>query len=105
MIKDINDITTFQEIEQQYENFLLLKHSLTCPISAAANQAYENFDNQSDKSLFRLYVQTSRELSDYIAKRYNHKHESPQVLKIENTKVTWSATHYDITENALTENS
>ncbi|SER94984.1 bacillithiol system protein YtxJ [Gracilibacillus ureilyticus] len=104
MIKDINDITEFQQIEQQKDTFTLLKHSLTCPISAAANQAFENYSKNSDKQLYRLKVQTSRELSNYVAKKYDIKHESPQVLKIESNKVTWDASHYDITEDSLHDN-
>ncbi|KAB8138335.1 bacillithiol system redox-active protein YtxJ [Gracilibacillus oryzae] len=105
MIKDINDITALQEIEEQQSKFLLLKHSLTCPISSAANKAYENYGKTTDNPTYRLYVQTSRELSAHIANKYNIKHESPQVLKIENQKVTWHASHYDITEETLLENS
>lgn len=92
----------FEEVTQGNKKWMLLKHSLTCPISGSANQAYESFSEQSEMPLYRLYVQDSRELSNYIAKKYKVQHESPpQVIKFENDKPSWHTSHFDITVDNL----
>ena len=100
----INDVETKEEFNEGTEvqtKYFLLKHSLTCPISANANDVYEKFQSEANYPLYRLYVQRSRELSQYIEKTYNVKHESPQLIVFENGKAVANASHYDITERFL----
>ncbi|MGP4041550.1 bacillithiol system redox-active protein YtxJ [Gracilibacillus sp. D59] len=103
-IKNIESIEQFQQIVEDNDEFVLLKNSLTCPISAAANQEYESFSGQADIPLFRLHLQHARELSNYIAETYQIKHESPQVIKVEDGKPVWNTSHSNITVNSLESN-
>ncbi|MGN8645833.1 bacillithiol system redox-active protein YtxJ [Gracilibacillus sp. HCP3S3_G5_1] len=103
-IKDIELIEEFQSILANNDKFVLLKNSLTCPISMSANQEFERFSEQADFPLFRLHVQEARELSNYIAKLFQIKHESPQVIKVVNGKPTWDTSHSNITKNKLASN-
>jgi len=46
-------------------------------------------------------VQEARTLSNHIAEHYNVRHESPQVLFIQDGRAVWTTSHYDITMDAL----
>ncbi|WP_226583811.1 bacillithiol system redox-active protein YtxJ [Halobacillus litoralis] len=96
---------TWEEIMERNESFFLLKHSLTCPISAAANNQFERFVDQTDVPCYVLYVQKSRELSNYIAETYQVRHESPQALYFKNGQVVWHDSHNAITSERLKKTS
>jgi bacillithiol system protein YtxJ len=78
---------------------VIFKHSLTCPISAAAYDQMEVFDS----SVALVEVQRARELSNEIETRLGLPHESPQVLVLRNGQVVWSASHFKITSDAVAE--
>ncbi|WP_163526668.1 bacillithiol system redox-active protein YtxJ [Halobacillus ihumii] len=92
----------FHELITKNEPFFLLKHSLTCPISASAKEEYEVYNKESDLPCFILYVQEDKELSSKIAKDYNIKHESPQALLFNDKAVLWHNSHHNITVASLT---
>lgn|SRR5690625_322728 len=100
----INDVYTTEEFNEMTEvqnKYFLLKHSLTCPISANANEVYERFQSESNYPMYRLYIQKSQELSQHIAEEQNIKHESPQLLVFENGKAVADVSHYDISDRFL----
>jgi bacillithiol system protein YtxJ len=100
----VSTIAQFEEIKMNNAEFLLIKHSLTCPISTAAFEEYEDFVKENaDVSTLYLYVQEERDLSNYIAEKHEIKHESPQALYFKNGEVVWNASHWKITNRSLTE--
>ncbi|MGD6816902.1 bacillithiol system redox-active protein YtxJ [Metabacillus sp. 84] len=102
MKEQITEINEFEELLQNHHRFLFIKHSLTCPISKEAFKQFSNFSSsQEDIETFYLHVQESRELSAYIADKFEVKHESPQALLIENGKAVWNASHWKITADSL----
>ncbi|WP_075982621.1 bacillithiol system redox-active protein YtxJ [Bacillus massilinigeriensis] len=108
-MKKIETIEEFEQILQEKEYFFFLKHSLTCPISQAAFEEYENFStDQNDVAFFYLAVQEARPLSNDIAEKYEIKHESPQAFLFVNKEVSWHTSHrkitYETLKNALEEN-
>lgn len=89
-------------LEQLYEHsrqkpVVLFKHSLTCPISSAAYSQMLNFDGE----VALVEVQTSRDVSQEIARRTGLRHESPQVIVLRNGQVIWDASHFKITAAAV----
>ncbi|SEU07664.1 bacillithiol system protein YtxJ [Salinibacillus kushneri] len=90
-----------KRVVEQQECFFLLKHSLTCPISAEAKQQYESFAGKTDTPLYILHVQEARPLSNEIAATYGIKHESPQALFFNQNHIVWDASHWDITVDIL----
>jgi len=78
---------------------VIFKHSLTCPISAAAYQQMEQFNG--DVAL--VEVQKSRPLSTEIESRLSVVHESPQVIVLSKGQVAWNASHFKITAEAVTD--
>ncbi|MGP7818418.1 bacillithiol system redox-active protein YtxJ [Niallia sp. 01092] len=103
-MKKINSIEEFDKEVQNNSSVLLLKHSLTCPISQAAFDEYQQFTEANENvNAYYLAVQDSRPLSNHIAESYQIKHESPQVLLFSNNDVVWNASHRNITVDALTD--
>jgi len=78
---------------------LILKHSTTCSISAAALSRLERNWNDSDSErviLYYLDLLNYRSISNKIADDYGVKHESPQVLIIRQGKCVYHKSHFDI---------
>ncbi|WP_406944589.1 bacillithiol system redox-active protein YtxJ [Halobacillus sp. SY10] len=93
----------FINIVEAYKEFFLLKHSLTCPISAAAHQQFERFAEETSVPCFILHVQESRELSSHIAEYTGIRHESPQVIQFQEGEAVWHDSHSAITKERLLE--
>ena len=81
--------------------FLLLKHSTTCPISARAFRAYEAFLSEHDVATGWIHVVEQRDWSREVAERTGVAHQSPQALLLRHGVVVWSASHFDITRESL----
>lgn len=98
----IETIDEFNEVLQREQKFILIKHSLTCPISKAAFDEYEDYVSQNENiPTYYLYVQEARPLSNYIAETFSVRHESPQALLFEGGAVKWDASHRKITKETL----
>jgi monothiol bacilliredoxin len=78
---------------------VIFMHSTTCPISAAAYDEMEQFAGE----VVLVEVQRARELSREIEKQTGIRHESPQVLVLENGKVVWNASHFKVKAKAVAE--
>ncbi len=76
---------------------VIFKHSLTCPISAAAFDQMEVFEGP----VSLVEVQKARALSNEIESRLGVTHESPQVIVMRNGQVVWNASHFKITSDAV----
>ncbi len=105
-------LSTIAELDKAFEMsartpVLLFKHSLICPLSVVAREAYRAFlaeRTEGDGLLYGLIeIQKARDVSNEAAVRTGVKHESPQVLLVRDGRVLWSASHWDITEESLRE--
>jgi bacillithiol system protein YtxJ len=102
MLQKLVSIEQFDEVLQKENKFFLLKHSLTCPISNAAYNQYQEFtEGQSEVPTFFLAVQDARPLSNEIAERFQIKHESPQAILFFNKNAVWNTSHWHITKDSL----
>jgi bacillithiol system protein YtxJ len=77
---------------------MLFKHSLTCPISA---RAQEQFVGVGGAPRYALAVQYAGDVSEAVAERFGVEHASPQLLVIEKGEVTRTLTHSQITADAV----
>lgn len=98
MIK-IDSVLEFKDL--LIKDFVLLKHSNTCPVSFRAFSELENF--KTNFSVYYLVVQESRELSNFISDFFGVKHESPQVLFFKKGVVVWHDSHFLINESNLSQ--
>ena len=83
----------------QEQPVVIFKHSTTCPISAAA---YDEMAQVAGEIVL-VEVQRARELSREIEKQTGIRHESPQVLVLDNGKVVWNASHFKVKARAVEE--
>ena len=96
---NVNDIKGLEQwlARSHDEAVVLFKHSLTCPISAGAYQEMERVAGE----VGLVVVQKARPVSDEIAARTGVRHESPQALVLRDGRVVWSASHWNVTAEAV----
>jgi bacillithiol system protein YtxJ len=96
----ITDTKSYEDLVTRSKErpVVIFKHSLTCPISAAAYDQMDRFDGE----VALIEVQRARELSREIENRLGVAHESPQVIVLRNGQVVWDASHFSITAQAVT---
>lgn len=98
----ITDIHSLEELNG--DNFIIFKHSLTCPVSKLAMNEMEQFSKEFTLTpIYQNTVQTDQQLKLEIAKKYQVKHESPQVIFVKDGKVKESISHFEIKLEKLNE--
>jgi bacillithiol system protein YtxJ len=97
----VTDSKGFEELADRSNErpVVIFKHSLTCPISAAAYEQMSEFAGE----VALVEVQRARELSAEIENRLGVNHESPQVIVLRNGQVVWDASHFKITADSVAE--
>ena len=97
----ITDTESFEELTDRSRErpMIIFKHSLTCPVSAAAYEQMEEFDGE----VALVEVQRASALSTEIENRLGVAHASPQVIVLSKGQVVWNASHFKITAEAVDE--
>lgn len=100
-MQELHSIDDWNRIVEQSrtEPVLVIKHSTTCPISAAGYKEFQSLETDIPK--YCVIVQTSKDVSQKIAEDTGVKHESPQAMFIKNGEAVWDASHYDIQQASL----
>ncbi|WP_435525148.1 bacillithiol system redox-active protein YtxJ [Chryseobacterium indoltheticum] len=87
-------------IKQSYENRVaIFKHSTSCFISKTVLKNFEKEIQNSDEqnvSFYFLDLLAFRPISNKIAEDFGIRHESPQLIVLENGKAINNASHQDI---------
>jgi bacillithiol system protein YtxJ len=76
---------------------ILFNHDPHCPISARAFSQMEKLDDD----VMLVDVSRERVLTREIQGRTGVRHESPQVIVFRDGQPTWSASHFQITTDAV----
>lgn len=99
-----DDLKKAMDVSRE-KSVLLFKHSTTCPISAEAYKQYQSFleADTNDISSYLVKVIETRDVSNQIAADTGVKHESPQILLVEDEQVLWHTSHSDITVDTIKE--
>jgi bacillithiol system protein YtxJ len=106
VFEPISDSNKLDELftRSNAEPVVIFKHSNTCPISSMAYSQIEHLT----VPVSMLTVQSARSISNEIESRTGVRHESPQVIVLRNEKPVWTASHWNISsdavENAFREN-
>ncbi len=99
-IRNEAELAEYMKLDQ----FILFKHSATCPVSGEAFEEYRLFaDSEPDVPTVYLIVQEDRELSNHIAETYHVKHQSPQAILFRNGNVAWHDSHWRIKKETIEE--
>ena len=99
-----NKLTSEEQIDQVIlesaaKPVLLFKHSTSCSISSMSlDRLLRNWKAEDSDKITPYYLDllAYRSLSNLVAERFGIPHESPQVLLIQNGKVTYHESHYGI---------
>jgi len=86
-------------LESAAKPVLLFKHSTSCSISSMSlDRLLRNWKAEDSDKITPYYLDllAYRNLSNLVAERFDIPHESPQVLLIQNGKVTYHESHYGI---------
>lgn len=78
---------------------LIFKHSTACSVSSTAKGRLERqWEEMKDASVKAYYLDllAFRPISNLIARQFNVRHESPQVLLIQNGECIYNASHLAI---------
>ena len=89
--------------ESQSVPVLLFKHSRTCGTSMEAlDELLEHLNDRPRDARYAIVtVQTHRDVSNAVAKRFGVRHETPQALLVRDGRVVWSASHFRVTADAV----
>ncbi len=101
----VTDAGAFDELVARSHTapVVLFKHSTTCLISARAHSQMEMLSPDVAAQISLVVVQRARELSRRVADETGIRHESPQAIILRNGQAVWSASHFDITAEAVAE--
>ncbi|CAA7390957.1 bacillithiol system redox-active protein YtxJ [Chryseobacterium fistulae] len=91
-------------IEQSFHRkVVLFKHSTSCFISKMVLKNFErDFEGiEADADMYFLDLKAHRSISNKIAEEFEIRHESPQLIVLENGKVINNASHEDISINQI----
>ena len=82
---------------------LLFKHSLSCGVSAHANEEVRAFLAGADNTPLCgiIVVQHARPVSNAVVERFGVRHESPQALLLRDGRVVWHASHWRVNAKTL----
>lgn len=74
---------------------VILKHSNSCGVSFFAKQNLDSIPSEKlkDADLYIIDVIRYRDVSYYLADKFNIRHESPQVFVIRDKEVVWNGSH------------
>ncbi len=95
-------VTSEEEILDIAENIsskstcVIFKHSTTCSISSVAQRRLQDFKPSENVRVFYLDLLRHRGVSNFIADKFEVRHESPQILVIKNGKAVYHNSHLSI---------
>lgn len=94
----IQDNLSYRDAIQKsfVEKVLIFKHSTRCSVSSMALNRIESIEHAQIKACYYLDLIKYRSISNKIEVDFQVKHESPQVLVIENGKCIYHTSHNDI---------
>ncbi len=82
---------------------LIYKHSVECGTSGVALEEIRDLAARPSigARIGVILVQPARDVSNEVARRFSVRHESPQILLVQDGRVLWHASHYRVTAEAV----
>ena len=108
MMTFLDSIQAFDECLDQSncQPVFVFKHSTSCPISAQAYQTvlrYASAHIGECPPIYTVKVIEYRQVSDAITDKLAIIHKSPQLILVQRCSAVWSASHYGISHDRITE--
>ena len=104
MYQQLTTTAEADAIVQSEQPHWILKHSMTCPVSAYGMQEFISYlkSNPQEKAAV-IVVQHARTVSNHLAQQLSVKHESPQLLLVQDGRVLWHGSHGAVTAENMKE--
>lgn len=82
---------------------LLFKHSSRCGTSAMASEEVHDLLAGAPLAadVYVIHIQAHRDVSDAVTRLLGVRHESPQVLLVQDGTVRWNASHFRVTADGI----
>lgn len=95
---EITSTSQLSEIEESTKPCIIFKHSTRCAVSkmVKSNFVLESILLPENVDVYHLDLIKHRDLSTSIAEKWAIRHESPQVLLIQNNECHYDASHSNI---------
>ncbi|MBE6183298.1 bacillithiol system redox-active protein YtxJ [Heyndrickxia ginsengihumi] len=100
-IQQLHSVEELHQFVKQPGKQLLFKHSTTCPISAKAHEEFQAYVEETNIPAAEVLVIEDRPVSNTIAEEFGIRHESPQIFLLDDGKVRWNASHWNITRQTI----
>lgn len=102
-LTDKDQITIALE-ESKDKIIAIFKHSTTCGVSRMVLKSFEKeYTENEDVKLYFLDLRKHRDVSNAVANELNVRHESPQLIVLQNKEVLHHASHQDINAEKIAE--
>lgn len=101
-IKDKIDLDKALE-KSNHEPIIIFKHSNSCPVSMESYNEVINFEKKVEVPIYFITVQDSPKESELVEQILEVKHESPQIILINESHSKLTLNHEDVTEDNLFE--
>ena len=104
VITDVSDIDDILQ-RSNHRPQLIYKHSNRCSVCFVAKGNLERASEQigEQAEMYYLDVVKHREASNYVADKLEVRHESPQVILVNEGEVSWNASHGSIDADTVLE--
>jgi bacillithiol system protein YtxJ len=100
-VPEIDTVEDYASLMNE-ELVVLFKHSPTCPVSWMAHREVLQYQSsQPHVPVYLVSVRRRREVARHIADHTGIQHESPQIIVLRRGTVIASASHDDITAEAI----
>ncbi|WDL97522.1 bacillithiol system redox-active protein YtxJ [Alicyclobacillus sp. ALC3] len=104
--REVTSLNEWQQVLQKSNErpALVFKHSTTCPISARAFREFIEYlggTPNAHTDYVVVKVIESRPVSNQVASDLHVRHQSPQVILVQNQAAVWDTSHGSITEASL----
>lgn len=89
-----------QIVEKSFQSVVgIFKHSTRCSISSMSKSRVESAITEVSPEIYLLDLIAHRGVSDEISSRFGIRHESPQLILLQNGKVIYNESHAYINLN------
>ncbi|MBB6461447.1 bacillithiol system redox-active protein YtxJ [Flammeovirga kamogawensis] len=95
-LTEVSELDNLLELSKK-QKVAILKHSTRCSISSMAlNRLERAWQDDNGIAPYYLDLIRYRDVSNAIASKFGVEHQSPQVIVLENGKVTYTGSHMGI---------
>ena len=103
MYKSITNLNELLE-ESKQKPVLIFKHSVSCSVSFSAKNEVDSYlDQNGVTDVYLVIVQQQRQQSNEIAQVLGVRHQSPQLIVVQDGEAKEDFSHFSVTQQKIEE--